>query len=333
MIVSFDTIINLIPPYHITSEILNLITSISEKLGAVSALNMERPSATLRKKNRIKTLHSSLAIEGNTLTNSQITALIEDKRVLGPTKDILEVNNAIEVYGQLDSFNPLSLADLLSAHKMMMKGLIKSAGKFRTGQVGIVKGSKVAHLAPPGSLVNGLTKDLISYLKTHNDPELIKSCVFHYELEFIHPFEDGNGRMGRLWQTLILKEKNPVFEYLPIEHLIKSRQEDYYKSLSMADKAGNASPFITFMLHIIDLALNELLQQQTPHHTAQNRLEIFRRTQKTSSFSRKDYLRAFKTISTATASRDLKLAVEQGLIIKSGDKRLTSYSFNPKHPT
>ncbi|GAB5525741.1 MAG: Fic family protein [Roseivirga sp.] len=320
----------MIPPYHITPEILKLITSISEKLGAVSALNMERPSATLRKKNRIKTLHSSLAIEGNTLTIPQITALIEDKRVLGPVKDILEVNNAIDVYDQLDTFNPLSLTALLRAHKMMMKGLIKSAGKFRTGQVGIMKGSKVAHLAPPGPLVKGLIKDLISYLKTHNDPELIKSCVFHYELEFIHPFQDGNGRMGRFWQTLILKEKNPVFEYLPVEHLIKSKQEDYYKSLSKADKVGNATPFIVFMLHIIDLALDELLQQQTPHHTPQNRLEIFRRNQKTTYFTRKDYLLAFKTISTATASRDLRLAVEQGLIIKSGDKRLTSYSFKPK---
>ncbi len=206
------------PPYTITREIIQLIASVSEKIGAINASHLYKPVTELRKKNRIRTIQSSLEIEGNTLTENQITALLENKRVIAPKKDILEVQNAIRLYDQLHQFNPYKRKDLEKAHAVLMKGLVEQAGAFRTSNVGIVKGAKVAHIAPEGAMVNGLMNDLFEYLKKDDDLLLIKSCVFHYEFEFIHPFTDGNGRMGRFWQTVILTKQFPVFEFLPVEH-------------------------------------------------------------------------------------------------------------------
>ena len=215
LILSNDSII-MNPPYEITSGILQLITSISEKIGEINATYLNRPSPKLRKQNKIKTIHSSLKIEGNSLSEQQITALLEHKRVIGPKKDVLEVLNAIAIYENSNNYNPKDEKHFLKAHRQLMKGLIDDAGKYRNKGVGIVKGSKVEHLAPPFGNVPYLIKDLFEYLKKSDEIELIKSCVFHYEMEYIHPFLDGNGRMGRLWQTLILMEKYPIFEFLII---------------------------------------------------------------------------------------------------------------------
>ena len=315
------------PPYQITDKILNLIVSISEKLGEVNANHLHKPPTELRKKNRIKTIQSSLEIEGNTLTEEQITALLNHKRVLAPQKDILEVQNAIRVYEKLKEFNSNSLKDLQEAQSILMHGLIEGSGKFRTKNVGIVKGSKVEHLAPGGAMVNGLMKDLFTYLKTDSEVLLIKSCVFHYEFEFIHPFLDGNGRMGRLWQTLILMQKYPVFEYLPVESLIKENQNNYYKALGASDKLGESTPFVEFMLTLILQALNNLLASQNVNLTAPDRIELFKDFIRLKSFSRKDYLLSYKLISQATASRDLKWAVDNQLLEKLGDKRNTKYMY------
>lgn len=306
---------------------MTLITSISEKIGEINATHLYKPTTELRKRNRIKTIQSSLEIEGNTLTEEQITALLENKRVIAPQKDILEVQNAIKVYEQLHQFNPNQLKDLEKAHYVLMNGLINNAGKLRTTNVGIVKGSQVAHVAPGGTMVNGLMNDLFAYLKKDKDLTLIKSCVFHYEFEFIHPFVDGNGRMGRLWQTLILMQQYPVFEYLPIESLIKQRQEEYYSKLSESDKKGNSTPFIEFMLGIILNALEELLQSQNKILRTEDRIALFKEKIGQNKFNRKDYLQNFKNISAPTASRDLKWAVEQGILNKSGEMRLTEYLF------
>ena len=316
------------PPYQITNKILKLVATISERLGEIKATHLYKPPTELRKKNRIKTIQSSLEIEGNTLTEEQITALLNNKRVIAPQKDILEVQNAIKVYEQLRTFNPNILTDLEKAHAILMQGLIEDEGKLRSKNVGIVKGSKVEHLAPTGSLVKGLMNDLFQYLKTDNDVLLIKSCVFHYEFEFIHPFLDGNGRMGRLWQTLILMQQYPVFEFLPVESLIKENQEKYYKVLSLSDKSGHSTPFIEFMLNIILRALESLLNIQNRTLTTQDRIELYKDIIKNTSFSRKDYLLSFKDISQATASRDLKWAVEHQILTKTGDKRLTKYLYN-----
>lgn len=312
------------PPYEITPKILKLLTTISEKIGEVNASFLDKPSPQLRKQNRIRTIHSSLKIEGNTLTEEQITAIIENKRVIGPQKDVKEVLNAIEIYENLEKYNPLSEKSFLKAHQNLMDNLIENPGKYRKQGVGIVKGSKVEHLAPPYENVPFLMKDLFEYLSDSEELELIKSCVFHYEIEFIHPFLDGNGRMGRLWQTLILKQKYPVFEYLPFETLISKDQEKYYNALSECDKVGKSTKFIEYMLNVIDLSLNELLTYNNRTINEKDRLEYFISLNKIE-FTRKDYMATFKDISSSTASRDLKNGVKIKLFEKIGEKNKTKY--------
>jgi len=315
------------PPYTITPDILALISSIAEKLGAINAAHLQYPRAELRKLNRIKTIQSSLQIEGNTLTINQVTALLENKRVMAPEKDIREVKNAIVVYDQLEKLNSVSLPSFLKAHAILMKGLVSSAGKIRTSAVGVVKGTKLAHVAPAAKMVRPLLNDLFDYLKKDKDPVLIKSCVFHYELEFIHPFADGNGRMGRLWQTVLLRQYNPVFAFLPVESIIRNRQSDYYKALRIADQSGHSTKFIEFMLSALDEALEQLLSVQQPSISGGDRIEIYKVIIGNASFSRQDYLRHFKEISPATASRDLKGAAEMKVLQKQGDKRTTKYKY------
>jgi len=312
------------PPYDITPNILKLISSISEKIGEINANYLNKPSTTLRKQNRIKTIHSSLKIEGNTLTEEQITALLENKRVIGPQKDIKEVLNAIEIYEKLGKFNPYNEKSFLEAHFSLMNNLVEDAGKYRKQGVGIVKGSKVEHLAPPYENVPYLMKDLFQYLKKSEEIELIKSCVFHYEMEFIHPFIDGNGRMGRLWQTLILMEKYPVFEYIPFETLISTEQEKYYKALSESDKSGKSTKFIEYMLDVIDTSISDLLKYNNRTLNEKDRLYYFISLNKPE-FSRKDYMDIFKDISSATASRDLKKGLEIKLFEKFGERNKTVY--------
>lgn len=287
---------------------------------------MKQPTE-LRKRNRIKSIQSSLEIEGNTLTVEQITDLINNKRVLAPQKDIIEVKNAIELYSRLNEFNAYEIDSLCRAHGILMNTLIENAGQFRRTAVGIMKGNNITHVAPPGDIVFPLMKDLFDYLKNDSDILLIKSCVFHYEFEFIHPFIDGNGRMGRLWQTMILKNYSPVFEYLPIESLIKERQQDYYEVLGKSDNQGKSTGFIEFMLGIIDIALEDLLKTQNHTLTSIDRICIFKNFIGSELFTRQDYLRHNKEISTATASRDLKEAVDNGVIEKKGEKRLTKYRY------
>lgn len=312
------------PHYEITSSILKLITSISEKIGEVNANLLNKPSPKLRKQNRIKTIHSSLKIEGNTLTEEQITALLENKRVIGPKKNVLEVLNAIKIYENLEDYNPFNEKSFLKAHQNLMKGLVKSPGKYRNQSVGIVKGSKVEHLAPPYVNVPYLMNGLIEYLKKSDEIELIKSCVFHYEMEFIHPFLDGNGRMGRLWQTLILMEKYPIFEFLPFETFISNDQEKYYKALAESDKSGKSTKFIEYMLNVIDISISQLLDFNNRTLNEKDRLEYFVSLNKTE-FTRKDYMNIFKDISSATASRDLKKGAELGLFERIGKKNKTIY--------
>lgn len=312
------------PPYTLTSNILELITEVSQKIGEVKASVLIKTSPELRKKNRIKTIQASLAVEGNTLSIEQITAIIENKRVIGPAKDIKEVSNAIKAYEQLKKFNPNSEKSFLNAHKVLMEGLISNAGRYRNAGVGIAKGSRIEHMAPPARNVPFLMKDLFNFLKKSNDLMLIKSCVFHYEMEFIHPFSDGNGRMGRLWQTLLLMQQYPLFEYLPFETLISKNQKNYYKALSASDKQGSSTVFIEFMLKIISDSLDELLSSRVGPISNSNRIQLFLESD-IQEFTRKNYMNHFKTISSATASRDLKLAVEQKLIKKTGDKNNTIY--------
>ncbi len=312
------------PPYNITTKILKLISSISEKIGEISANLIDRPSPQLRKQNKIKTIHSSLRIEGNTLTQEQVTAIIENKKVIGPRKDVLEVLNAIKVYDLLTTFNPLSSKSFLSAHRLLMSELIEKPGKYRSQGVGIFQGAKVAHIAPPAHNVAHLMGDLFKYLKNEDELTLIKGCVFHYEMEFIHPFMDGNGRMGRLWQTIILMKEYPVFEFLPFETLISQTQQEYYNALAQSDKAGKSTLFIEYMLDVIDKSLNELLSFNNRILKDTDRLNYFL-SMGQEEFTRKDYMNIFKDVSSATASRDLKKGVELKMFYKTGIKNKTVY--------
>jgi len=322
LIVSNDSIMK--PPYEVSTTILKLTASISEKLGEVKANFLHKPSPQLRKYNKIKTIHSTLSIEGNTLTEEQITAILEDKIVIGSQKDINEVINANRVYDRIKKFNPESSKSFLEAHKVLMAGLINNPGRYRSKDVGIINGAKVAHVAPQPGNVPTLMNQLFNYLKKDQDISLIKSCVFHYELESIHPFEDGNGRMGRLWQTVILMKDYPVFEFIPFETLIKESQNDYYTALKQSDKEGKSTRFIEYMLTLIDNSLASAIEARSPNLTATDRINYFLEiTDK--EFSRKDYLTYYKTISTATASRDLKLGLELGRVIKKGTGNKTKY--------
>lgn len=247
------------PPFEITSEIIELISSISEKIGEINTLQNSPYGIRLRKENRIKTIHSSLAIENNSLSLEQITAIIEGKRVLGNPNEIKEVKNSLQAYDLLLTLNPYSEKDLLKAHKLMMQDLVNISGKYRTDGVGIFDGEKVVHVAPPADRVPELMSDLFEWLKTSDVHPLIKSCVFHYEFEFIHPFQDGNGRMGRLWQTVILKDWKEVFAWLPVETLIKENQKEYYNALGASDSVADCTKFIEFMLSLILNTIKEII--------------------------------------------------------------------------
>ena len=311
--------------YEGTPRIINLSTDVGTLLGVVDATHLRKPRTELRKRNKVKTIRASLAIEGNTLSEDQITAIIENKRVVGPPKDIREVENAIRAYDNLSNFNAFSIESYLEAHRMLMSGLVDRPGQFRTASVGVVQGDRIAHLAPPGWNVDNLMTDLFRYLEKGGDNLIIKSCVFHYEMEFIHPFMDGNGRMGRLWQTVILMRVNPVFEYLPIEQEIKKSQKDYYNVLSQCDREGLSTKFVEYMLDKIKLSLEELVGKQRDNFTDTERLKYFLDQLDSGEFTRKDYLRVFPGISTATATRDLRSGVEEGLLVREGNDRQARY--------
>ena len=245
------------PPFTITDDITVLVAEISEEIGRISVLQENYAAPHLRRRNRIRTIHSSLAIEHNSLTMDQVTAIIDGKRVLGNPNEIREVRNAYEAYELMLELDPLSADDLLRAHGLMMDGLVPENGRFRSRGVGIFDGDNLLHIAPPAELVPGQIQNLISWYRESGLHPLIKSAVFHYEFEFIHPFADGNGRMGRMWHTLLLGKWKEIFFWLPIEELIQSRQEEYYSALRTADQTADSACFVSLMLEIIRDSLRE----------------------------------------------------------------------------
>ncbi|MDP2425300.1 MAG: Fic family protein [Candidatus Izemoplasmatales bacterium] len=230
-------------------------------IGKFSSLNHLCSQPLLRRKNLIKSIHSSLAIENNQLSESQVKDLINGKLVIGPQKDILEVQNAIKVYEHIQDINPYEIKDLLKYHKILMTSLISDAGLYRRGQVGVFDDEKVIFMAPPADKVPALMNELYEYLNQNDENILIKSCVFHYEFEFIHPFSDGNGRMGRLFQTCLLAKEDEIFYYLPVESIIKKKQQAYYDAISKSNQEGASTVFIEFMLDAIIDTMNETLKQ------------------------------------------------------------------------
>lgn len=237
---------NYIPPYKITSKILKLSTQISEELTKLQFTGVEKVNPMLRKKNRIKTLAGTLEIEGNFLGEEKITAILDGKRVLGTVKELAEVQGAIKAYEKLDEFRYSELDDLLLAHKILMDEILTTAGSFRSVNVKVAE-----HIAPQPNMVNELMINLFSWLKNSDEHMLLKSCIFHYEFEFIHPFSDGNGRIGRLWQSVILNSFNPIFSLIPTESIVRDYQEEYYQAIEDSTELGESTPFIEFMLEMI----------------------------------------------------------------------------------
>ena len=239
------------PAYTITDEILTLVAQIAARVDVLTIKSGMEQNPRLRRANRIRSIHSSLAIENNSLSLQQMTALLDGKRVLAPPQDICEVENAFQAYNRLLDFDPYGLMDLQAAHGILMKDLVKAPGQFRTGRIGVVRGSEVVHIAPPADMVSGLMADLIRWARESAAHPLIKSCVFHYEFEVIHPFADGNGRMGRMWQTLLLYQWKEIFAWLPVETMIWVRQQEYYAALGRSNDSGDCTEFVLFMLRAI----------------------------------------------------------------------------------
>lgn len=248
------------PPFEITNAMIDHVAEIAELVGRLTSTNQLSANPTLRRTNRIRTIHGSLAIEQNTLTLEQVTAVLNGKQVLAPPKDIAEVKNAYEIYERLDELDPFSVDDLLTAHGIMTRGLVDESGVFRSKPVGVVdQEGHVLHFGTLPQYVPDLVMELLDWMKNSDVHMLIRSCVFHYEFELIHPFADGNGRVGRLWHTLLLSKWNPAFAWLPVESMIHDRQEEYYAAINASNDAGESTVFIEFMLSAIKASLIEAI--------------------------------------------------------------------------
>lgn len=249
------------PPFEITNTIIDLVVEIAELVGKLTTIHQLSANPTLRRINRIRTIYGSLAIEQNTLSLEQVTAVLNGKCVLAPAKDIAEVKNAYEIYERLDELNPYDVEDLLTAHGIMTRGLVEESGYFRSRPVAVVdQEGNILHFGTLPDFVPGLTKDLLKWTKNSEVHMLIRSCVFHYELEQIHPFADGNGRIGRLWHTLLLSQWNPAFAWLPVESMIYANQRAYYDAINASNAAGSSTTFIEFMLSIIKASLIDAIK-------------------------------------------------------------------------
>ena len=259
-----------VPPFTITDEITTLVAEIAEKVGHLTASAGQLPTPQLRRENRIKTIQSSLAIENNSLSLDQVTAIVEGKRVLGAPNEIQEVKNAIDAYELMLELDPYKEKDMLKAHKLMMTDLVGECGRFRTGGVGVFNGEVCIHMAPPAQRVPLLIGELLDWVKTTKTHPLISSCVFHYEFEFIHPFADGNGRLGRMWQTLLLMQWKPIFAWIPVETIVKEHQQEYYAAIMKSDHEASSTPFIVFMLGCLKEALDEMMESNPKSNPKSN---------------------------------------------------------------
>jgi Fic family protein len=308
------------PPYTLTSKILTLSTKITEELTKIEHNQEHLLTLKLRKKNHIKTLAGTLEIEGNFLGEEKITAILEGKRVLATAEELAEVEGAIAAYKGLETYNSYNLEDLLTAHKVLMRGILKNAGTFRTVQVGVAE-----HIAPPPSVVPKLMQELFTWLKDSDEHPLIKSSVFHYEFEFIHPFADGNGRLGRLWQSLILCEWKKVFNSVPTESIVRDYQEEYYQAIEASTKLGESTPFIEFMLEVI-LKTLENVPKDVPYNVPKERVELILDSMKENpSITLKD-LANLVMVSEKTIKRDIEKMKQEGKVKRTGSARKGSWN-------
>lgn len=316
------------PKFTVTTEILELFGNISEMIGQFEGRNIVDVSPKLRKENQVKTIFSTCAIEGNSLGVERVTDILDNKRVEGSAREIAEIKNALALYDSKNNFDFKNEKDLLRAHQILMKGLLVDAGEFRRGGVAVFDGQQIIHMGPEFQKVPGLVKDLMGWITRKNDTNLlIQSAIFHFEFERIHPFMDGNGRMGRFWQYLMLIQHHPIFRFVPVESIIHDHQKDYYKALQQAQAEGQITAFIHFSLFTIAEALQQVLDEAGGYqkNSSGTRLESFLQSFSEKEFSRKDYLQYFKGISDLTASRDLAFGVKSNVLDRHGDKRLARY--------
>lgn len=299
------------PPYKITPKIIDLVSKISEAVGSFYAQEELR----LHRINRIKTIQGSLAIEGNTLTTDQITAILDGKPVIAPINEVQEIRNAIKAYELLDKLNFNSLDDLLKVHLTMEAGLIDDAGHFRSGGVGVASGEEIIHYAPPAERVPQLMKELFEWLNNTEEHPLIKSCIFHYEFEFIHPFSDGNGRTGRLWQTLILSNWRPVFKNLPIENIVYKNRKEYYRAIAISGGEDGCTPFIEFILGVIDETLT--LENNMPRSTRDKIIEQIHNNPKIT----RNELASILGITSDGVKYHLQKMTTEGVVVRHGSAR------------
>lgn len=312
------------PPFTISTKTINLIADISAQIERYAIRMEQEDGLMLRKINRIKTIHGSLAIEGNTLTESLITDIIDGKHVIAPLREVQEVKNAIKTYDAFPSLDAYNISDLLKAHGLMMESLIDIAGSFRNGGVGVFVGTEAVHIAPQHERVPFLMNDLFGWLQQSDDHLLIKSCVFHYEFEFIHPFIDGNGRLGRLWQSLILTKLHPIFEYLPVENIVFQNQQQYYDAIRYSTDAGNSGVFIEFMLDEILTTLKkrqgavlDINNNGTVNDTVNGTVKLIRLNPKITL----EELAQKLNKSRRTISRAIKKLQEDGIILRIGSDK------------
>lgn len=310
------------PPFEITNAIIRYIADIAELVGKVTSTNQLSSNPTLRRTNRIRTIHGSLAIEQNTLSLEQVTAVINGKQVLAPPKDIAEVKNAYEIYEHLEQLEPYSVDDLLTAHGVMTRGLVEESGVFRSRPVGVVdQVGNILHFGTLPQYVPGLVMELLDWVKSSDVHMLIRSCVFHYELELIHPFADGNGRVGRLWHTLLLSKWNPVFAWLPVESMIHAHQQEYYDAINTSNDAGESTVFIEFMLATVKASLIDAISVSDEVSDAKMDKAALR-WQKIEGFLKThDYImnadvRKLCGVSAATANRILANHVKKNELVK-----------------
>ena len=310
------------PPFEITNQMIDYVAEIAELVGNLNVTNRLTANPTLRRSNRIRTIHGSLAIEQNTLSLEQVTAVLNGKRVLAPPKDIAEVKNAYEIYERLDELDPYSVDDLLTAHGIMTRGLVEESGMFRTRPVGVVDSEgHVLHFGTLPQYVPDLVMELLEWAKTSEVHMLIRSCVFHYELELIHPFADGNGRVGRLWHTLLLSKWNPVFAWLPVESIIHDRQQEYYDAINASNDAGESTLFIGFMLSAIKTSLIEAINLNDEMSDGKLDKATLRWNKIQEYLQTHDYImnadvRELCGVSAATANRILSTSVKEGKLRK-----------------
>lgn len=314
------------PPFEITNTIIHEIAEIAELVGKLTSTNQLSANPTLRRTNRIRTIHGSLAIEQNTLSLEQVTAVLNGKQVLAPPKDIAEVKNAYEIYERLEELDPYSVDDLLTAHGIMTRGLVEESGVFRSKPVGVVdQEGHVLHFGTLPQYVPNLVMELLDWVKNSDVHMLIRSCVFHYEFELIHPFANGNGRVGRLWHTLLLSKWNPAFAWLPVESIIHDRQQEYYEAINASNNAGESTVFIEFMLSAIKASLMDAINTSDEMSDgAMDKATVrWRQIEKfleTHEFIMNADVRALCGVSAATANRVLA-----GL---TAERKLVKYSRN-----